>query len=87
MILRVVNTIFNIMQLAILIEALLSWITPNMHNQYTDLLHTITEPLLKPGRKLQEMILPNMMVDFSPIIALLILSLIQNIVISIIGLI
>ena len=76
MILRVVNAIFNIMQLAILIEALLSWITPNMHNQYTDLLHMITEPLLKPGRKLQEMVLPNMMVDFSPIIALLILSLI-----------
>jgi YggT family protein len=87
MIVRVVNLIFNILQAAILIEALLSWIAPSTQNELTNLLHSITEPLLQPGRRLQEMILPNMMVDFSPIIALIILSILQNIVISIIGLI
>ncbi len=63
--------IFNVLEFAILIEVVLSWVYANRSNQYIELLHKITNPLLQPGRKIQEKYFGNTMVDFSPIIALL----------------
>jgi len=57
---------------------------PNIReNTVTDLLHKINEPFLKPGRYLQDKLLPNLMVDFSPIIALFIISFIRRIIFAI----
>ncbi|MBK5241279.1 MAG: YggT family protein [Clostridium sp.] len=65
--------LFNVLQGAIWIDVILSWVYPNRTNQYIELLHKITGPLLLPGRKIQEKYLGNTMVDWSPLIALLIL--------------
>jgi YggT family protein len=77
---NLLNAIFNILEFAILIEVVLSWVYANRSNQYTELLHKITNPLLQPGRKIQEKYFGNTMVDFSPIIALLILMVLRKIV-------
>ena len=74
------NAIFNLLQLAILIEVVLSWVYVGRSNQYTELLHKVTGPLLGPGRKIQERYFSNTMVDFSPIIALFILMILRKIV-------
>lgn len=80
---RLINSLFNLVQFTILIEVILSWIPNIRENELTRIIHSINEPFLKPGRYIQERILPNMMVDFSPIIALMIISLIKQILLKI----
>ncbi|MBU3091522.1 YggT family protein [Clostridium sp. CM028] len=72
--------IFNVLEYAIIIEVGLSWVYRGRSNQYIELLHKITGPLLEPGRKVQEKYFSNTMVDFSPIIALIILMILKRIV-------
>jgi len=78
-----VNMLFNIIQYAILLEVILSWIMPGKRNSFTDMLHIFTDPFMIPGRKLQSMIAPNLMLDFSPIIAMIIVGILQRIILTI----
>ncbi|MBU3180123.1 YggT family protein [Clostridium psychrophilum] len=80
MISSLINIIFDVLEYAILIEVILSWVYAGRSNQYIDLLHKITNPLLEPGRKIQDRYFNNMMVDFSPIIALFIIMILRKIV-------
>jgi YggT family protein len=82
---KLIDMIFNILELSIFIEVVLSWVYARRTNQYIELLHKITGPLLEPGRKIQERFFPNTMVDFSPIIALVILMFLRNLVFRILG--
>jgi len=75
--------IFNVLQYAIIIEVILSWVYANRTNQYIELLHKITGPLMQPGRKIQDKYFNNTMVDFSPIIALFMLMILRTIVFAI----
>jgi len=70
---------------AIIIEVILSWVYSNRTNQYIELLHKVTNPLLQPGRKIQDRFFNNMIIDFSPMIALFILMILKQIVFSILG--
>jgi len=70
---------------AIVIEVILSWVYSNRTNQYIELLHKVTNPLLQPGRKIQDRFFNNMMIDFSPMIALFILMILKQIVFSVLG--
>lgn len=72
--------IFNIMEAAILIDVLLSFIGRGFQNSVTEFIKTITEPLLAPGRRIQEMIAPGFMIDFSPLVALILISIMRKIV-------
>ncbi|MCB2291960.1 YggT family protein [Clostridium algoriphilum] len=78
-----INMIFSVLEYAIIIEVILSWVYANRTNQYIELLHKVTNPLLQPGRKIQERYFNNTMVDFSPIIALVIIMVLRKIVFSI----
>lgn len=80
-----INIIFNVLYYAIIIEVILSWVYANRTNQYIELLHKVTNPLLQPGRKIQDRYFNNMMIDFSPIIALFIIIILKKIVFSIFG--
>jgi len=72
--------LFRFIEMAILLEVILSWVMPGKKSVFTDLLHVFTDPFMIPGRKLQSMIAPNLMIDFSPIIALILVDIIQRIV-------
>ena len=78
---------FNVLEYAIIADAILSWFYKGNSNQYIELLHKVTEPLLQPGRKIQEKYFNNTMVDASPIIALVILMVLRRIVFAILGII
>lgn len=80
-----INIIFNVLYYAIIIEVILSWVYANRTNQYIELLHKVTNPLLQPARKIQDRYFNNMMIDFSPIIALFIIIILKKIVFSIFG--
>jgi YggT family protein len=78
-----VSLLFKFLQGAIFLEVILSWVMPGRSNVFLDFLRIFTEPFMIPGRKIQEKLMPNLMIDFSPIIALLILDLLSTIVFSI----
>jgi YggT family protein len=48
---------------AILIQVVISWVNPGMYNPIMGLLHSLTEPLLAPARRI---IPPVSGLDFSP---------------------
>lgn len=72
--------LFNIMEVALLIDILLSFVGRGFENSVTEFIKTITEPLLAPGRRIQEMIAPGLMIDFSPILAFFLISIMRRIV-------
>lgn len=75
-----VDLLFRFLEMAILIEVILSWVYRGSGNSLTNLLHIFTEPFMAPARKLQEKIMPGLMLDFSPMGALFILWFLQSVI-------
>ncbi len=75
--------LFRFLEGAILLDVILSWIMPGKNNAFLELIHVFTDPFMIPGRKIQEKLMPGFMIDFSPIIALLILDLLRKIIFTI----
>ena len=82
---RLLSMVFNVLEFTIFAEVVLSWVYPRGSNQYIELLHKVSGPLLLPGRKIQEKYFSNTMIDFSPIIALVIIMFARSIVIGLLG--
>jgi len=80
-----INMLFQVLEFAIIVDALLSWVYRGKGNVFIDILHSITEPFLIPAKKLQDRFVANSMMDFSPIIALLFLDILQKVLYSILG--
>lgn len=62
--------LLQVLSLAIFGSALLSWVDPMGNMRITQILREITNPIVGPIRSL----MPSMPIDFSPIIALLLLQ-------------
>jgi YggT family protein len=77
------NLLFKFLEGAIVLDVILSWIMPGRRNSLLDLLHVFTDPFMIPGRKIQEKLMPGFMIDFSPILALVILDILRKIIFSI----
>ena len=78
MLIQAVNGIFRIIELAIFVECIASWIPQLRYNQLMDIVHSITNPILEPCRRLQNRFLGDMPIDFSPILALFILDFVRG---------
>jgi len=76
--------VFRIIAWLIIIRALMSWVSPDPRNPIVQILITITDPFIEPVRKI---IPPFGMIDFSPIIALLIIEFFRIFLIRLINLI
>lgn len=73
---------FYVFLFSIFILAILSWINPGQYNPINSLLHQITEPVLRPARRL----LPPMSgMDLSPMIAMVGLWLIKLLLLDPLG--
>ncbi len=68
---ELVSLAFNIYIGAIFIQVIISWINPGTYNPVVSLLHTLTEPLLRPARRLLP---PISGFDLSPLLVLLALQ-------------
>ena len=76
-----VDLFFTLLSLAILARVLLSWVRVSPYHPAMEFLYQITEPILAPLRR----IIPSVgMVDISPIIAMLLLQIIQQVLVEII---
>jgi YggT family protein len=65
---ELVGLVLNVYLFAILILVIISWINPGTYNPVISLLHSLTEPVLAPCRR---MLPPISGMDFSPILALI----------------
>ena len=67
----ILGVVLSVFFFAIIISVILSWVSPRQYNPLTEILHLITEPLLRPARKI---IPPIAGFDISPIPVLIILQ-------------
>lgn len=83
---KTISIVFSIIEFAILARVLISWLPVPKENNLIRLLYMITEPILAPIRGLIERSSfgRNMMFDFSPIAAFLLIGIVRNIVLSLI---
>lgn len=71
----IINYTFQILNLILLIRVVLSWLAPYTHNDFTDVVYAITEPMLKPFRMIFPMGYSR--IDISPMLAYLALKAIK----------
>lgn len=79
---QLVDLAFSVFIFAILIQAILSWITPGTYNPVTSVLFSLTEPVLRPVRRL---IPPVSGFDLSPLVAILGLQVFRMLVMPLFG--
>jgi YggT family protein len=77
---QLVYLLLNVLILAVVIRAILSWFMPVGRDPVTRLLVDITEPLLNPIRQLTGRLIPGMMIDFSPLVAIILLQVLAGMV-------
>ncbi len=73
-----VNLAFNVFIYAVIIQAILSWVNPDPYNPVYSLLTDLTEPILRPCRRL---IPPIGGLDLSPLVALIALQVLKMLII------
>ncbi len=67
--------LLNVLTLAIIARAIMSWFSPRPTNMLAIILYRLTEPLLAPLRR----IIPRAgMFDFTPLVAIILLQLIAR---------
>ena len=69
----------NVLLIAIILQVVMSWITPGVYNPLTSILYSLTEPLLLPARRL----LPTVSgIDFSPLVVLIVIQLTKMLILA-----
>lgn len=76
----IVDIIFDVMYWLVIIRVILSWVRHDPYSPIFRFIYEVTELVLAPVRRLIPM--RGMAVDFSPIIAIILLQLIKSIVID-----
>lgn len=80
-----INLILKVFEAALIIRVVISWLPVSRDNRAVDLLYAITEPVLAPIRNMlsRSSIMNNSMfsmMDFSPIVAFLLISVLRNVI-------
>jgi YggT family protein len=74
----VLSILFNLLELAIIIDCISSWIPQAQGNKIISTIHEFIYPILEPIKKLQDRLIPGLPIDFSPIVALVVIDFIRN---------
>jgi YggT family protein len=72
----VLDIVLTIYMWIVIISALISWVNPDPYNPIVRFLFSVTEPVFATVRRLLPF--PNMGIDFSPIIVLLVIVFMQQ---------
>ncbi len=75
-----VNLLFTILSFLILARVILSWLPQYRYNQIGEMIFALTEPILSP---FQRIIPPMGMMDISPMVAIIVLIVVQSILTAI----
>lgn len=74
------DQLFWVVRIVLFIRAIMSWFNPDPYNPIVRFIYQITEPILEPFRRV---IPPVGMLDISFLVAILAISLLEGIVLSI----
>jgi YggT family protein len=74
---RLIDLVFWLLNLAILLRVLFSWINPDPYNALVRLVYQVTEPILAPLRRY---IPPIAGLDITPMVAIVFLELLHRII-------
>lgn len=77
-----VRIAFDVYYWLIIVRVLLSWIPHDPYKPIFRFIYEVTEPVLAPFRKLMGR---RMMIDFSPIFALVVLQILETLVLNILS--
>jgi len=69
---ELVSLLLNVFLFSILVQVIISWVNPGTYNPVVSLLYSLTEPVLRPCRRLLP---PISGIDLSPLIALIAIQL------------
>lgn len=72
--------LIRILEWAIIIDCILSFLPIDSLYDFKRIVSTITNPFLEPFRRIQERFMPNFMIDFSPLVVLVLFSVIEKII-------
>ncbi|WP_304681173.1 YggT family protein [uncultured Clostridium sp.] len=73
--------LFTLLDISILAEVILSYIPSVRESNFYKILVSFNNPILSPFRTLQEKLFGSMMIDFAPLLAIVILNFISGILI------
>ncbi|MCX7923241.1 MAG: YggT family protein [Clostridia bacterium] len=78
---RAISTLLTVLEWAIFLRVIISWLPIPRDNQFIRILYQFTEPILGPIRSIinRSSLGRGMMIDFSPIIAFLLIGVLQNV--------
>jgi YggT family protein len=83
---QVLGMVIHIYIWVIIIQALISWVNPDPHNPIVRFLYAVTEPVLRPARRLLFQFFPSLFggtgIDFSPFIVILVLFFINSFIVG-----
>ena len=74
------EVVFNLLSLAILARMIISWLRIDPYHPVVLFINRVTDPFLRP---LRDVIPPLGMIDITPIVALIILQLLEGILLGI----
>jgi len=79
---KLIMLLINIFMVAIIVQALLSWVSPGTYTPVNSLLYSLTNPLLNPIQR----ILPTLSgIDLSPLFALIGLQVLRMLILPLLG--
>ena len=81
-VINLISTILTLLTYTIVIRALLSWISPNPNNPIVRLIIRITDPILRPLRRV---IPPIAGMDLSPVAAIFLVQVVQGLLPRLLG--
>ena len=82
---KLINFVLSIYTFLIIARAIISWVNPDPYNQVVRILDKLTEPVLYPIRKLLWRFTGNLPIDFSPIIAIVLVRIVGSFVVRILS--
>lgn len=76
-----IRYLIKLLELAIFITVIVSWLPVRKDNWFIMLLYQITEPIMAPIRSMlrKSSFMNNLMIDLSPVVAILLLELVNTI--------
>ncbi len=73
---RIIDTLLEVYKWIVIIAALISWVNPDPYNPIVRFLHSVTEPVLRPVRRLIGYRLGP--IDISPLVVILVIIFVQS---------
>jgi YggT family protein len=79
---KLILLLINVYFFAIIIQVILSWVSPGSYNPVNSLLYSLTNPILRP---IQRVIPPISGIDLSPLFAILGLQVVRMLIMPLLG--